>query len=128
MKLAAGATFRSGGNIPFERPRGPGNRSRCQFLCLGRCPEPEELQFWSEDERVSITIDPATGGRTLAGSDHQPFTETLFDAVLATIRTSTSDPKAATNRIATAATALAAFKPTDEIEAMLGAQAIEPKD
>jgi hypothetical protein len=105
MTLTAGAIFRSAGNIPFERPLGPGNRSRCQFLCLGRCPEPEELQFWSEDERVSITIDPGTGGRTLAGSDHQPSTETLLDAVLATIRTSTNDPKAATNRIAAAALA-----------------------
>jgi hypothetical protein len=73
---------------------------------------------------VRITIDPGSGGRTLGGSDHPPFTETLLDGVLSTIRTSTNDPKAATTRIAAAATALAAFAPADEIEGMIAGQCV----
>jgi hypothetical protein len=76
------------------------------------------------DGQVKITIDPGSGARTLGGSNHQAFAETLLGSVLATIHTSTNDPKAATTRIAAAATALAAFKPTDELEAMLAAQAV----
>jgi hypothetical protein len=76
------------------------------------------------DGQVKITIDPRGGARTLGGSDHQAFAETLLGSVLATIHTSTNDPQAGTTRIAAAAVALAAFKPVDEVEAMLAAQAV----
>jgi hypothetical protein len=76
------------------------------------------------DGQVKITIDPGSGARTLGGSDHQAFAETLLGSVLATIHTSTNDPQAGTNRIAAAAAALAAFKPNDEIEGMLAGQAV----
>jgi len=91
-------------------------------------PPPADVQFPGgyvtspEPGRVNIVIDPGTGPRTLAGSDHQPFAETLLNEVLSTIRTSSSDPEAAAKRIAAAA--LAAFKPADEVEAMLAAQAV----
>jgi hypothetical protein len=75
------------------------------------------------DGQVKITIDPGSGARTLGGSNHQAFAETLLGSVLATIHTSTNDPKAATTRIAAAA-ALAGFKPNDEIEGMLAGQAV----
>jgi hypothetical protein len=76
------------------------------------------------DGRVKITIDPRGGARTLGGSNYQAFAETLLGSVLATIHTSTNDPQAGTTRIAAAAAALAAFKPADEVEAMLAAQAV----
>jgi hypothetical protein len=91
-------------------------------------PPPADVQFPGgyvtspEPGRVNIVIDPGTGPRTLAGSDHQPFAETLLNEVLSTIRTSSSDPEAAAKRIAAAA--LAAFKPADEVEAMLAGQAV----
>jgi hypothetical protein len=75
------------------------------------------------DGQVKVTIYPS-GARTLAGSDHKPFTEALLDRTLATIRTSTNNPEAAANRIAAAAVALAAFKPADEVEAMIAGQAV----
>jgi hypothetical protein len=93
-------------------------------------PPPANVQFpggyacAAADDRVDIILDPGTGGRTLAGSDHPPFTETLLEAVLGTIRTRTNDPKATTNRIAAAAAALAGFKLTDEVEGMIAAQAV----
>jgi hypothetical protein len=77
-----------------------------------------------EPGRMNIVVDPRTGPRTLAGSDHQPFAEAMLDRVLSTIHTSTNDPQAGTNRIAAAAAALAAFKPADEIEGMLAGQAV----
>jgi hypothetical protein len=76
------------------------------------------------DGRVKVTLDPGSGARTLGGSNYQAFAETLLGSVLATIHTSTNDPQAGTNRIAAAAPALAAFKPTDEVEAMLAGQAV----
>jgi hypothetical protein len=76
------------------------------------------------DGQVKITIDPRGGARTLGGSNYQAFAETLLGSVLATIHTSTNDPQAGTTRIAAAAAALAAFKPADEIEAMLDGQAV----
>jgi hypothetical protein len=93
-------------------------------------PPPADVQFPGgyvtspEPGCMNIVVDPRTGARTLAGSDHQPFTEALLDRVLSTIRTSTNDPAAAANRIAAAAAALAAFKPADEVEAMLAGQAV----
>jgi hypothetical protein len=76
------------------------------------------------DGQVKITIDPGSGARTLGGSNYQAFAETLLGSVLATIHTSTNNPQAGTTRIAAAAVALAAFKPADEVEAMLAAQAV----
>jgi hypothetical protein len=76
------------------------------------------------DGQVKITIDPRGGARTLGGSDHQAFAETLLGSVLATIHTSTNNPQAGTTRIAAATAALAAFKPVDEVEAMLAGQAV----
>jgi hypothetical protein len=92
-------------------------------------PPPADLHFPGghvnspEPGRVSVTIDP-TNPRTLAGSENHEFTEALLDRVLQTTVRPTNDPEAATKRIAVAATALAAFKPADEIEAMLAAQAV----
>src|SRR5690242_9413517 len=74
------------------------------------------------DERVTVTLDPGTGARTLGGTTSQAFTETLLEAVLATLRT--TNPADTAKRVAAAAAALAAFKPADEIEAMPAGQAV----
>jgi hypothetical protein len=74
------------------------------------------------DGQVAVILDPGTGARTLGGTTSQAFTETLLEAVLATLRT--TNPADAAKRVAAAAAAVAAFKPTDEIEAMLAGQAV----
>ena len=59
--------------------------------------------------------------KTMGGSDMMQFNQALVSATVATIRTS---PDTAADLIAAAAAALAAFKPADEIEGMIAAQAV----
>jgi hypothetical protein len=72
---------------------------------------------------VNVVVDPTNGARVLGGSDYTVFTQTLLETVMATVPP-TNNPDAGPNRIAAAATALAAFKPADEIEAMISGQAV----
>jgi hypothetical protein len=58
----------------------------------------------------------------MAGSELPEFNHALLNATVATI--SAHDPDAAAVRVAAATAALAAFKPTDEIEGMIAAQAV----
>ena len=60
----------------------------------------------------------------MGGSDWPAFNKVLLETTLATIATTMNDPMAASNRIAAAATALAAFKPADEIESMIAGQCV----
>jgi hypothetical protein len=73
------------------------------------------------DGQVAVAVDAGNGVRTLGGSNYQAFTETLLDTVLATLRVT---PAEGAKRVAAAAAALAAFKPTNEVEAMLAGQAV----
>jgi hypothetical protein len=74
------------------------------------------------DGRMTVTLDPRSGARTLGGSNYQEFTQTLLDGVLAALPT--RNPADTAKRVAAAATALAAFKPTDEIEGMIAGQCV----
>jgi hypothetical protein len=71
---------------------------------------------------VTVVVDPPNGAKVVGGSDWQAFNEVLLGTVLATIPTNNHD--AVPNRIVAASAALAAFRPTDEVEAMLAAQAV----
>jgi hypothetical protein len=73
------------------------------------------------DGRMTVTLDPGNGARTLGGSNYQAFTETLLETVLATLPT--RNPADMAKRVAAAAAALAAFKAVDEIEGLLAGQA-----
>ena len=71
---------------------------------------------------LNVVLRPPNGAKVMCGSDWPAFNEVLLETVLATIPT--NNPDAVPNRIAAASAALAAFRPTDEIEAMLAAQAV----
>jgi hypothetical protein len=71
---------------------------------------------------VALTIRAPNGAKVIAGSDWPEFNQVLLETVLATIPT--NNPDAVPNRVAAAITALAAFKPVDEIEGMLAGQAV----
>jgi hypothetical protein len=73
------------------------------------------------DGRMTVALDPGAA-RTLGGSNYQEFTQTLLDGVLATLPT--RNPAETAKRVAAAAAALAAFRPADEIEAMLAGQCV----
>jgi hypothetical protein len=70
----------------------------------------------------NVVVSPPNGAKVMGGSDWPAFNEVLLETVLRTIPT--NNPDAVPNRIAAASAALAAFRPTDEIEAMLAAQAV----
>jgi hypothetical protein len=76
----------------------------------------------SDGRTLTVTIDPRTGGRLLAGSDHKEFAEILIDGVLSTL--ATHNHADAAKRAAGTAAALAALEPGDAVEAMICAQVI----
>ena len=71
---------------------------------------------------LNVVLRPPNGAKVMGGSDWAAFNEVLLETVLETIPT--NNPDAVPNRIAAASAALAAFRPTDEVEAMLAAQAV----
>ena len=71
---------------------------------------------------VNVVVGAPNGAKVMGGSDWAVFNEVLLETVLATIPTNSPDSVA--NRIVAASAALAAFRPTDEVEAMLAAQAV----
>src|SRR5215469_11037765 len=75
----------------------------------------------SSDEPLFLTIAPPNGLKAMGGSDWPEFNEALLKSTIATIPN--VDPDAAPQRVAAVSAALAAFKPTDEVEAMLASQA-----
>jgi hypothetical protein len=92
-------------------------------------PQPREIAFpggsaaFADDGRtLTVTIDPKTGGRLLAGSDHREFAEILVGGVLSSLAIHT--PAEAAKRAAGTAAALAALEPGDAVEAMIAGQAI----
>jgi hypothetical protein len=69
-----------------------------------------------------LTVTPPNGLKAMGGSDWHEFNELLLTSTVATIPN--IDPDAAPQRVAAVSAALAAFKPTDEIESMLASQAV----
>ena len=76
----------------------------------------------SRDRQPVLTAAPPNGLKVMAGSELPEFNHALLNATVATIFG--HDPDAAALRVAAATAALAAFKPTDEIEGMIAAQAV----
>jgi hypothetical protein len=71
---------------------------------------------------VNVVVRPPNGAKVMGGSDWPAFNQALLETVLETIPT--NNPDAMLNRIVAASAALAAFRPTDEVDAMLAAQAV----
>ena len=76
----------------------------------------------SSDQPLFLTVAPPNGLKAMGGSDWHEFNELLLKSTVATV--ANIDPDAAPQRVAAVSAALAAFKPTDEIEGMLAAQAV----
>jgi hypothetical protein len=76
----------------------------------------------TRDRQPVLTAAPPNGLKVMAGSELPEFNHALLTATVATI--SSHDPDAAALRVAAATAALAAFKPADEIEGMIAAQAV----
>jgi hypothetical protein len=72
--------------------------------------------------RQPILAATLSGLKIMGGSEWPEFNRALLHATVATI--SNSDPDAVSLGIAATSAALAAFKPTDEIEGMIAAQAV----
>jgi hypothetical protein len=75
----------------------------------------------SHDRPPYLTIAPRNGLKVMGGSDWPEFNDVLLKSVAAT---SNTDPDTVPQRVAAVSAALAAFKPTDEIEGMLAGQAV----
>ena len=75
----------------------------------------------SHDRPPYLTIAPRNGLKVMGGSDWPEFNDVLLKSVAATCNT---DPNTVPQRVAAVSAALAAFKPTDEIEGMLAGQAV----
>jgi len=69
-----------------------------------------------------LNIRPPNGAKIMGGSDWPEFNRVLLETTLATVPN--TDPGAMPTRIAAISAALAAFKPADEIDGMLAAQAV----
>jgi hypothetical protein len=69
-----------------------------------------------------LTIAPPNGLKSMGGSGSPEFNDVLLKSVVAC--TPNIDPDAASQRVAAVCAALAAFRPVDEIEGMLAAQAV----
>jgi hypothetical protein len=76
----------------------------------------------TRDPVPTLTMNPPNGLRAMGGSSMPEFNDTLLRSTLATI--ATTDPTTVPQRVAAVTAALAAFKPVDEIEAMIAAQAV----
>jgi len=80
----------------------------------------------SEPNTVKVTLTEPPGGLQEFGgsSDWPEFNRALLRATLATVTVPAGAADEASQRVAFACAGLAAFKPTDEIEGMIAAQAV----
>ena len=69
-----------------------------------------------------LTMAPPNGLKAMGGSDWPEFNDVLLKSTVATV--ANNDPDAVAQRVVAVSAALAAFKPTDEIEGMIAAQAV----
>ena len=78
-----------------------------------------------EGERVRIDVAPGQDNvfKPMGGSDCHDFNSVLLREALGAVWVQKQEPDSEASSIAAVAAALAAFKPTDEIEGMLAAQA-----
>jgi hypothetical protein len=79
----------------------------------------------SEPNTVKVTLTEPPGGlQEFGGSEWPDFNRMLVRATLATVTVPANGADEADKRIAAACAGLAAFRPVDEIEGMLAAQAV----
>jgi hypothetical protein len=76
----------------------------------------------SHSRQPVLTMAPPNGLKAMGGSDWPEFNDVLLASTVATV--ANTDPDAAPKRVAAVSAALAAFKPTDEVEGMIAAQAV----
>jgi hypothetical protein len=76
----------------------------------------------SRDRVPVLTMAPPNGLKTMGGSDWPEFNDVLLKSTVATV--ANNDPDAVAQRVVAVSAALAAFRPTDEIEGMIAAQAV----
>jgi hypothetical protein len=76
----------------------------------------------SHSRQPVLTMAPPNGLKAMAGSEWPEFNDVLLKCTIATV--ANTDPNAASQRVAAVSAALAAFKPADEIEGMIAAQAV----
>ena len=69
-----------------------------------------------------LTMNPPNGLKAMAGSDWPEFNDVLLKSTIAAV--ANTDPDALPQRVAAVSAALAAFKPVNEIEGMIAAQAV----
>jgi hypothetical protein len=69
-----------------------------------------------------LTVAPPNSLKAMGGSDFPEFNDVLLKSTMATVWN--TEPDAAAQRIVAVSAALAAFKPADEIEGMIAAQAV----
>ncbi len=75
-------------------------------------------------QRTQIDTIGANPFKRMGGSERPAFNSVLFRDVLETLHIPDTKNDGASKRVAAASAALAAFKPTDEIEGMIAAQAV----
>jgi hypothetical protein len=76
----------------------------------------------SRDRVPILTMAPPNGLKAMGGSDWPEFNDVLLKSTVATV--ANNDPDAVAQRVAAVSAALAAFRPTDEVEGMIAAQAV----
>jgi hypothetical protein len=76
----------------------------------------------SLEQQPHLTITGPNGLKPMGGSDWPKFNEVLLKSTMATIPN--TDPDASPQRVAAVCAALAAFRPTDEVEGMIASQAV----
>jgi hypothetical protein len=76
----------------------------------------------SHERPPAITMARPNGLKVVGGSEWPEFNQALMESTLATL--AKYNPETVSLRIAATTAALAAFKPTDEIEAMIAAQCV----
>ena len=76
----------------------------------------------SRDRVPILTMAPPNGLKAMGGSDWPEFNDVLLKSTVATL--SNTDPDAVPQRVVAVSAALAAFKPTDEIEGMIASQCV----
>jgi hypothetical protein len=76
----------------------------------------------SHEQPPYLTIAPPNGLKAMGGSDYPEFNDVLLKSTVATIPN--TDPDAISQRVAAVSAALAGFKPVDEVEGMIAAQAV----
>lgn len=117
VRLVAGATGENAAPVPTDQPM-----SSCSLgMLLGGDAVVEQIP----GKPAELKIRTAEALKPVSGSSVPQFSAVLLNATVSTMpEFATADDDGSARRIAAASAALAAFKPADEIEGMIAAQAV----